>query len=363
MKRRAAAALGVVATALLVGGIVLWVIPQRTPLVTAATARSVATRLFRVWQQDLTTGNAAGLKRVESGVQLEWDTVNCASTGYVLQSKCPDAPLKGLAVIVPRQYSYPVRVLAEVQTIEGSEKPNSDVITPTPALELLVLTKASSSAPWYIAFQTSLWSTGALPPPVLPAPKLDDGLAPEVTPVQMQNATALPAKLAAYWQSWKLHNAPPPRTSFLPGPFTTSFGALLGSEPDGPVSGGLIQHVTYSSTPSRDGAFAFPVGFGEFTSDPTPGGIGYAGKSGTLVCSAIRVAITFTPQANGEPIVQGPTEIDFGPGLAPGLYSVVFDQSVHESCVLSDGDHLSALGDDGDVFHQSGVPEGPSSIT
>jgi hypothetical protein len=32
------------------------------------------------------------------------------------------------------------------------------------------------------------------------------------------------------------------------------------------------------------------------------------------------------------------------------------DKSVHESCVLTDGQHLSALGADGNVYAQRGVP-------
>jgi hypothetical protein len=84
---------------------------------------------------------------------------------------------------------------------------------------------------------------------------------------------------------------------------------------------------------------------------------------GVLVCSAIRVSISFTPQQGGSPLFQDNDEISFGPGLAPGYYSEVVDKSVHESCVLTDGQHFSALGADGNVYAQRGVPLPLSSLS
>jgi hypothetical protein len=335
---------------------------RTVPLLSATTARSVAAQTFTQWQNDLHGGNAHVLQKVETGIRLGWDTYNCTTVHYVAHSECPISPLLGLAVIVPEQYRYPLRMLAEVQTTEGSSAFTSTTIVNTPALELLVLTKASAAASWKISFVTSLYSTTQTPPPLLPAPRTSDGLSAEVTAKVQQEVDSLPGKLAVYWHTWKQSDGPPEGTTFLPGPFTTSYGAVLATEPDGVVGDDLRQEVTYSSQPSIDGAFVFPVGFGEFTSNPTPDGIGYGGSSGLLVCSAIRVSISFTPQRGGAPLFQGKNETNFGPGLAPGFYSEVVDKSVHESCVLTDGHHLSVLGADGDVYAQRGVPRQLGSI-
>jgi hypothetical protein len=330
--------------------------PSRmVPLVSATTARSIATQIFSQWQNDLQSGNPKLLQQVETGIRLDWDTYNC--TTVIAHTDCPISPLLGLAVVVPTQYAYPLRMLAEVQTMEGSSAFTSSTIVNTPALDLMVLTKSTAASSWKISFVTSVYSTNQTPPPFLPAPPTTpDGLAAGVTSKVQRAAEALPGELAVYWQTWKERNAPPDGTEFLPGPFTTAFGAALATEPDGVVGDDLRQYVTYSSEPSIDGVFVFPVGFGEFTSNPTPGGIGYAGSSGVLVCSAIRVSITFTPQPGGSPLFQDNDEISLGPGLAPGYYSEVVDNSVHESCVLTDGQHLSALGADGNVYAQRGVP-------
>jgi hypothetical protein len=328
----------------------------RRPLVNEATARSVITRIFPIWQRDMQIGDADRLRGLEKGIQLSLDTANCTMTKYVLYTPCPPGPMLGVAVIVPAQYSYPVRFLAEVKTSEPTQSmSSSQVVSKSAALELIVLTQASAEAPWLIAFQTSLYSVSQTPPPFLPAPKTSDGLARPVTPRTVRLLTTLPAELASYWQSWKTAGVPPAGTTFVPGPFTTSLGAYLATEPDGTVGDNERQNVIYSSNPAADGAFVFPVGFAEFTSNPTPGGIGYLGSSGMLVCSAIRVGIDFTPEPDGPPLIQDGKEIDFGPGLAPGEYENVLDESVHESCVLTDGQHLSALGADGDVFHQFGT--------
>jgi hypothetical protein len=329
---------------------------RMVPLVSATTARSAAAQIFSLWQNDLHSGTRKLLQQVETGIQLSWDTYNCTTVQYIAHTDCPISPLLGLAVVVPKQYRYPLRMLAEVQTTEDTSAFTSSTIVNTPALELIVLTKATAAASWKISFVTSVYSTTQNPPPFLPAPTTSDGLAVQVTSEVQRGADVLPEKLAVYWHTWKDHDAPPDGTAFLPGPFTTSYGAALAREPDGVVGHDLRQHVTYSSQPSINGAFVFPVGFGEFTTNPTPGGIGYGGNSGVLVCSAIRVSITFTPQMGGSPLFQDKDEISFGPGLAPGYYSEVVNKSVHESCVLTDGHHLSVLGSDGNIYAQRGVP-------
>lgn len=326
------------------------------PLVTAQAARSVAIQMFSEWQSGLQSGDARLLEHVETGIQLDWDTYNCTTTTYIAHTESAASPLQGLDVIVPKQYSYPVRVLAEAQTSEDGSDFTNGTSGATPALELIVLTKATASASWKISFVTSVYSTTSQPPPFLPASTTSDGLAGQVTAKVQRDAVALPAKLADYWDTWKERGAQPTDSAFLPGPFTTSLGAALATEPDGVVGNDLRQSVTYSSHPSVDGAFVFPVGFGEFTTNPTPGDIGYGGTSGILVCSAIQVSISFTPQYDGSPLFQDRDETSFGPGLAPGFYSKILDKSVHESCVLTDGDHLSVLGADGNVYAQHGVP-------
>lgn len=328
----------------------------RTSLVDETTASQVLANIFPLWQQYLHDGDVKGLRSIETGIQLDWDLQNCATTSYELHTSCEDSPMMGQAVIVPRQFSYPVRFLAEVQTTEESQAMSPDAPNEnTPALELIVLTKASSTAPWRISFETGLYSTTSSPPPFLPAPLSVDGTVPAVSPHVIKSVRSLPTQLADYWQSWKVHGHAPEGSTFVPGPFTTSLGAYLATGPDGVVGPNLRQNVLYSSNPSVDGLFVFPVAFGEFTSNPTPNDTGYSGTSGTLVCSSIRVSIDFTPDAGGPPLVQRKSLVDFGPGLAPGRYSSVLDESVHNSCVLTNGQNLSALGADGDVFSQVGT--------
>lgn len=67
------------------------------------------------------------------------------------------------------------------------------------------------------------------------------------------------------------------------------------------------------------------------------------------------MSIDLTPDARGPPLIQRKSLVDFGPGLAPGKYSSVLDESVHNSCVLTNGQNLSALGADGAVFSQVGT--------
>lgn len=142
-----------------------------------------------------------GLRSIETGIQLDWDLQNCETTSYVLHTSCEDSPMMGQTVIVPRQSSYPVRFLAEVQTTEESQAMSPDAPNEnTQALELIVLTEALSTAPWRISFETGLYSTTSSSPPFLPTPLSVDGTVPAVSPHVIRSVMSLPTQLAEYWQ-------------------------------------------------------------------------------------------------------------------------------------------------------------------
>lgn len=330
--------------------------PVGAPLLSAATAKATVERVFPVWQSDLHQGKVKQLPKFEEGVQLDLDTLSC--TLNIQYTPCGQSPMLGMSVVVPTQYHYPLRFLAEIKTDENTVTMTTSTATSnSAALELIVFTKSKVGAPWLISFETSLYSTTYAPPPFLPAaPNTEsNGLTPAISAPMTHALEVLPAELADYWQAWKTEGGPPQGTKFVPGPFTTSFGSSLATSPDGNIGTDLRQVVQYSSNPSVDGAFVFSVGMGEFTSNPTPGGIGYEGTSGYLVCSPILVSIDLMPDPGGPLLVQDTAEVNFGPGLAPGRYASILDESVHESCVLTDGDgDLSALGADGAVYAQFG---------
>ena len=266
---------------------------------------------------------------------------------------------------MPKQYSYPVRVLAEAQTSEDSSDFTNGTSGTTPALELIVLTKATASASWKISLVTSVYSTTSQPPPFLPTSTTSDGLASQVTAKVQRDADALPAKLADYWDTWKERGAQPTDSAFLPGPFTTSLGAALATEPDGVVGNDLRQSVTYSSlhrsmassySPS-DSANSRPIRRRATLATGGPPAFSSAQRS--------RSSMQFLLRNSMDP---HSFRIEMRPALVlvfAGFYSKILDKSVHESCVLTDGDHLSVLGADGNVYAQHGVqaPSGERGTT
>jgi hypothetical protein len=156
----------------------------------------------------------------------------------------------------------------------------------------------------------------------------DDGYG--IVPAPAQAPEALFTSLAAYWQHWKDHGAPPPDTPFGEGPETTGKGRQLAAHPQDRVqANGLLGHYRYWFDP-RDPIYSF----------------GLADKH--FACSVVRHITHITsPDPDSGPY-QDPERKNWGRELAPGIYPALDEHHVEQTCIVSSPDEpdgVWAIGD------------------
>jgi hypothetical protein len=127
--------------------------------------------------------------------------------------------------------------------------------------------------------------------------------------------------LSRYFLYWLVHGRPPPASSFLPGTFTSHWGAYItagGRRQDGiDPRGHTFDHISYQTSP-QDGVYAFALEGGS-----------------TLVCAAFHATQTITPPMVGtSAMYQDPRRIGWGQLLASGTYSRIIEKTIKEGCTF-----------------------------
>jgi hypothetical protein len=73
-------------------------------------------------------------------------------------------------------------------------------------------------------------------------------------------------------------------------------------------------------------------------------------------CFSLEEVNDVTPGPNEKVLLQRGSEIDWGPGLAPGLYSHKVQSHIHNSCVVTNGLAYLVMGyGEGDIYATTGT--------
>jgi hypothetical protein len=263
-------------------------------VVTPALAQSVVQAIWSLREQAFTSRDRSFLAEFESGPALESDEGTCGCN-----SRTPRGPIRDEVVFVPRQATYPATFLAEVSTtLAGSAY-----------AQYLVLSKVSPASTWTVVADPGD-SAAPLDRPTTDAAGYD------IAPTPAAATRAFPASLAAYWQTWVDTGHRPASSPFADGPWTTSHGAKLASQPQGSLvsANGLDGRYIYQSTPA-DPTWAF----------------GTAG--GGITCGVLR-AQTLWNGPGGAAIYQPPDQTNWGPTVAPGTYHGEAETSIVQPCFI-----------------------------
>ncbi len=284
--------------------------------------------------------------------------LGCTYKHYAFFKRCTAEPFLGVSVIVPIETEYPLYLLAQYHTRSLFVK--SYVLDTSylgGSLELDVLVKTDPDAPWRLAFHGGGGSTNLTPPPFLGTTIMkdagaEDGLdAPsEVAPPG--GADAVADLLTDYYQSWKNSGAAPAHTPILSGPFTSTIGKVIAADgPQGAVSDGTRWSAYWKAELATTGVWAFPVTLSNARQY-------FDGNPLLMECFPMEVENVATPGPGEKVLVQRGTQIDFGPGLAPGVYSRIVQWTIHYPCVVTNGTSYAVYGygEGGNVYADSGTP-------
>jgi hypothetical protein len=206
--------------------------------------------------------------------------------------------------------TYPLALLAEVADATGDA---SQEVT------LMVITKRSATTPWRVEFTTNYITKGTFPQYLVPTPG--------ATSIPFAPAT-VPAKLAAYWQSWLDDHHAPAGSPFNAGYWTTTLGAQIASNTQGAtINDGL-----------NTARIEYRAKYGPWVFGP-PGDL-------PIVCTGIGATV-YDDAVGASSMYQDHYRQNWGGLLAPGEYRHIVTTGVHPSCILETADsHLSVLGGD-----------------
>jgi hypothetical protein len=264
--------------------------------------------------------------------------------------------LLGLSVVVPYEAQYPLYFLAEYKTKDYFVRnPVLQTSYYGGALRLDVLAKDSPSAPWRLTFSTETGSANATPPTFLNVTTLthagsEDGADGPSATVLTGPITKVPDLLAAYYQAWNDTGKAPPHTPILSGPYTSQMGAQIASGGgQGALSDGNHYFKYWKEDVAATGVWSFGVRLSSTAKlDPE--------NPFLMQCFSLEVANDVTPGPNEKTLVQRASEIDWGPGLAPGVYSRIVQSTVHNSCVVTNGKAYLVIGyGEGDTYSTTGT--------
>jgi hypothetical protein len=282
--------------------------------------------------------------------------MNCTYKTYPFYKPCPRQPFLGLSVVVPIEPHYPLYFLAQYKTRdEFISNPVLETTYYGGALDLDVLTKRSPSAPWRLSFSTETSSPTKTPPAFVNVVTMkgvgyDDGLDGPVGFIMTGPMAKVPDLFAAYYQAWKDTGAPPPGTDILGGTFTSDMGAQIAAGGEqGAVSGGTRLDAYWKADVATTGVWRFGARLtaaGNFGED----------NPFLMECFSLEVDNVYTPGPGEGALVQRESQIDYGPGLAPGVYSRIVESTLHNSCAVTNGSEYVAIGyGGGDIYAESGT--------
>jgi hypothetical protein len=313
--------------------------PGSATLVTPSEARNTAVAMWTAWQIALDTNDTRALTQLAvPGPMLRGTIYNCAYPGDCLSGATQRPSLGGLEVVVPKQRTYPLYFLASVKTTNLVH--NEDGLSQEgPWMDLQILTKASSAAPWQLSFDSGYnapkgdalpwlgfdFEKNAASPPTgeyaanptilsfVPTPQRSRCSKSSCAPPIKVSASSYISRLAAYWQSYKDTGHAPARDFFLTGGDSSGEGASLAESREGSIYAGSRNSYAFTFDP-KAGSWRFAVGGGY-----------------TMVCGSVLDTAAQTPVSGL--LYQDSDENNFGAPLETGSYFKIITAADHEVCI------------------------------
>jgi hypothetical protein len=303
-------------------------------LIAPSQAAEVAKAMWEQWEQALVSSNTRALSQLAVAGPLLAGTVDeCALPRGRCVFETAPRPIMELHTIVPLQQAYPLFFLSEIETMQYVDAANGLPVQ-QPWIELQILTKASTDAPWRLQFDSGYngvngsvplllpFDLAAIGPTGEPGPReLYNPLAQQSPPVPVEQFLPL---LAGYWQSFKDAGHAPAQSVFVSDGYTSGVGAQLAQQRQGSVYAG-----------HRD---TF-----QFGADPGAGTWQFSAAGGyPLLCGTIRDLETSIPVKGL--LYQNPDESNYGIPLRSGEYRKIVTTADHETCIYVTPRGLDAVG-------------------
>jgi hypothetical protein len=301
------------------------------PVITPSAARQVLASVWAARELARTDDNVSALAAVDAGVELTRDMgVTLDAQGEDHWSQRVRRPFGSNSVFVPFQTTFPASFLAVVETTsQWSSSPTSHEPEGL-ATVLLVLTKASRSARWRVAMETSyhgtIWETDVgISLAGAGGPNL---YAPPVHTTWITPSSAV-SQLATFYDHYAQYGDEPPQSPFARSYWTTGQGKRIA---EGGRNGhvnhlGYRNSVSYHTDTASDGIYQFSVADME------------------LVCGTVRGTETATPAEPDGYLYQQPDRNNWGGWLAPGAYREITISLIHQVCLAISPEGVEGLGE------------------
>jgi hypothetical protein len=309
--------------------------PPATPgsLVDSTEAARVLDAMWSLREQALADRDASAVARLETGPAAQWDMVRCTFGCPAPQPR----PMLDTRLFVPRQSAYPAAFLAEVRTTTDDHL--------TAYIEIMVFVRQGAAHPWMVALDTGYSGFNQM----AGAPASDSSGFDQAAPVFPGiDPSALPGRLASYWQHWKDVGGPPSGSDFDHGVWTDLQGQHLYAYRQQLLANGEVEHATYSADPSSDGEWTFAL-------DENANGHSYTGWA--ISCGTVLYTAVITP-GPGSALIQPADQSEWGTLLQPGSYAQITNKGLHQSCFLLQPGYttIGVVGGNGDVIQVTGIP-------
>jgi hypothetical protein len=291
-------------------------------VVTQKEAEQVLRQVWRERELARANDDVGALEAIDTGAELDrdvGDTLGARDRGVASHRVArPLGPTTSVELTIPPPSKLPPYFLAAVQTTAPWRQWPSERAHERQTTVLLVLTKASTHAPWRVAMETG--GVGSLQELYEELEELDqEGRHPGGARAQSATkSSSLITALASYYQYYAEWGHAPSHSSFQQGQWTTEQGRSIANaglryEVN---SGGFRNEVNYSVDAATDDVYRF---------EPAPGA--------TLICGTVRGREVATPPEAGTYLVQPVSRAIWGGWLAPGAYSTVERSIIHQVCI------------------------------
>jgi hypothetical protein len=273
--------------------------PQPSPQVTRTQALQILDAALELRERARARADVALLSTAVDGAELQTEEAyRRACVGEC--SPSTQRSYTNRKVFVPPNGPYPASFAAVVST--------TTYTTYRPSEELLIFTRRTASAPWHITFVAGWVGSFAIDPPS-PNPT-----APDPAPQSPVAPDVLPRSLADYWQAWHDHSGPPSTGNPL-----TSFPALVdqGKQLIDPAQHPNVEQARFWADPVHDGLFQFAASDGR-----------------VVICGNVHESLVETPRPGTPPLLQSPSQQEFGALLPPGRYSSVTTERLQSTCFI-----------------------------
>lgn len=301
---------------------------QGAQTVTPREALGIASTAWTTFEDALARNDAAVLAASTLPGGLQKAVRACAVTSTCGQQGS-DATVGDLAVVVPRETSYPSYFLGEFETWTRSGEP---------WLGFGILVRTSPAEPWRFGMVSGTTyghaAKGVDPIPFLPftgttarSTVTGDGTynLPAAAPLTQEPSVAALSTIASYWQQAKDDGHDPRDPAVDASGSAAAIGARLAGSPQGATVNGMTTRYSFRADASQ-GLWTF---FGD----------------GQIVCGSIVDAAT-TTGSGFAPLLQGSNRAAWSAFIPQGGYLSVTQDVAHAVCVVPEpGPTLDAIGE------------------